>query len=252
MRLAALVPLLSFTKWVHHFTRVITYHHSLSDEAEGIACVTFILVIQFLFSHLPLQTPKPLRPGVEPHQHHHNSHPSNNHVDRHETHHKGRIRLRHYCCALANTIRTVQEYGDLQKTPIEGVKIQLASESDMHQWNVYIDGPKGSAYEVRLAPSLPSLREPLHTLPFPSPPNPRLNFPTDLLLARKREAYSTSTSPSPQTTPSNRPPSPSKQKSTTPTSPTTTRAPCAWACSGPTNGSPRRRSSACSRLPAAC
>lgn len=41
-----------------------------------------------------------------------------------------------------------QEYGDLQKTPLEGIKISLVSEADLHQWQILMDGPKGSAYEV--------------------------------------------------------------------------------------------------------
>lgn len=41
-----------------------------------------------------------------------------------------------------------QEYADLQKKPVDGVKIVLPSEADMHQWQIYMDGPKASPYEV--------------------------------------------------------------------------------------------------------
>ena len=42
-----------------------------------------------------------------------------------------------------------QEYSELQKKPLEGMKISLPSEADMHQWQILIDGPKGSPYEVQ-------------------------------------------------------------------------------------------------------
>ena len=42
----------------------------------------------------------------------------------------------------------IKEFGDLQRKPLEGMKISLASEADMHQWQILIDGPKGSPYEV--------------------------------------------------------------------------------------------------------
>ena len=43
-----------------------------------------------------------------------------------------------------------QEYADLQNKPLEGIKITLPSEADMHQWQINMEGPKGSPYEVRL------------------------------------------------------------------------------------------------------
>ena len=33
---------------------------------------------------------------------------------------------------------------------MDGIKIGLVSESDMHQWQILLDGPKGSAYEVNI------------------------------------------------------------------------------------------------------
>jgi len=41
-----------------------------------------------------------------------------------------------------------KEYADLQKKPLEGIKIVLPAEADMHQWQIHMDGPKGSPYEV--------------------------------------------------------------------------------------------------------
>ncbi|KAL2043928.1 hypothetical protein N7G274_003448 [Stereocaulon virgatum] len=43
--------------------------------------------------------------------------------------------------------RIVKEYSELQKNPPLGMKISLPSEADMHQWQILIDGPKGSPYE---------------------------------------------------------------------------------------------------------
>jgi len=43
---------------------------------------------------------------------------------------------------------STKEYAELQKKPLEGMKISLPSEADMHQWQILIDGPKGSPYEV--------------------------------------------------------------------------------------------------------
>ena len=42
----------------------------------------------------------------------------------------------------------IKEYSDLQKKPLDGMKISLPSEADMHQWQILLDGPKGSPYEV--------------------------------------------------------------------------------------------------------
>ena len=47
------------------------------------------------------------------------------------------------------TDHLIKEYSELQKKPLDGMKISLASESDMHQWQILLDGPKGSPYEVR-------------------------------------------------------------------------------------------------------
>ena len=41
---------------------------------------------------------------------------------------------------------------------MDGIKISLPNEADMHQWQVLIDGPKGSAYEVLRTPF-----NPIHT-----------------------------------------------------------------------------------------
>lgn len=44
---------------------------------------------------------------------------------------------------------SLQEYSELQKNQLEGIKISLVSEADLHQWQILMEGPKGSAYEVR-------------------------------------------------------------------------------------------------------
>lgn len=49
---------------------------------------------------------------------------------------------------LQRTNYSTKEYAELQKKPLEGMKISLPSEADMHQWQILIDGPKGSPYEV--------------------------------------------------------------------------------------------------------
>lgn len=41
-----------------------------------------------------------------------------------------------------------KEYAELQKKPLEGMRISLPSEADIHQWQILVDGPKGSPYEV--------------------------------------------------------------------------------------------------------
>ncbi|MDI1492243.1 MAG: hypothetical protein OHK93_003455 [Ramalina farinacea] len=43
--------------------------------------------------------------------------------------------------------RIAKEFGDLQKTPLDGIKIILPNEADMLQWQITMEGPKGSAYE---------------------------------------------------------------------------------------------------------
>ena len=50
-----------------------------------------------------------------------------------------------------------QEYADIQRKPLDGMRISLPSEADIHQWQILIDGPKGSPYEVcRLPAQLPT------------------------------------------------------------------------------------------------
>ncbi|MCJ1276622.1 Ubiquitin-conjugating enzyme E2 L3 [Puttea exsequens] len=48
---------------------------------------------------------------------------------------------------MAAQKRIGKEYAELQKRPLDGMKISLPNEGDMHQWQILIDGPKGSAYE---------------------------------------------------------------------------------------------------------
>ena len=48
-----------------------------------------------------------------------------------------------------------QEYADIQKKPLDGMRVSLPSEADIHQWQILIDGPKGSPYEVCDLPLFP-------------------------------------------------------------------------------------------------
>ncbi|CAF9922851.1 MAG: Ubiquitin-conjugating enzyme E2 L3 [Alectoria fallacina] len=43
--------------------------------------------------------------------------------------------------------RITKEYADIQKKPLDGMRISLPSEADIHQWQILIDGPRGSPYE---------------------------------------------------------------------------------------------------------
>ncbi|GMF69144.1 unnamed protein product [Aspergillus oryzae] len=42
----------------------------------------------------------------------------------------------------------------IAKSPPEGITVELANESDIYQWKVYMDGPEGSPFLVKL--SLPT------------------------------------------------------------------------------------------------
>jgi len=41
-----------------------------------------------------------------------------------------------------------QELAEVTTSPPEGVKISLVDESNLHNWNVTMDGPEGSPYAV--------------------------------------------------------------------------------------------------------
>ena len=56
---------------------------------------------------------------------------------------------------LIKLIFLSQEYADIQRKPLDGMRISLPSEADIHQWQILIDGPKGSPYEVSRLPSQP-------------------------------------------------------------------------------------------------
>jgi ubiquitin-protein ligase len=50
----------------------------------------------------------------------------------------------------------LQELGELLKTPPPGVTVALADESNLHKWDVWMEGPEKSPYSVT-ASSLSSL-----------------------------------------------------------------------------------------------
>lgn len=43
----------------------------------------------------------------------------------------------------------VQELSELVESPPPGIKVELADESDIYKWKVYMEGPEGSPYQVR-------------------------------------------------------------------------------------------------------
>ncbi|GAB1193294.1 hypothetical protein APSETT444_002497 [Aspergillus pseudonomiae] len=42
--------------------------------------------------------------------------------------------------------RIAKELAELTASPPEGITVELANESDIYQWKVYMDGPEGSPY----------------------------------------------------------------------------------------------------------
>lgn len=44
----------------------------------------------------------------------------------------------------------MQELGDITREPPPGMKVRLADESNVHVWEILIDGPEQSAYAACL------------------------------------------------------------------------------------------------------
>ncbi|KAF7586610.1 hypothetical protein BBP40_008617 [Aspergillus hancockii] len=42
--------------------------------------------------------------------------------------------------------RIAKELAELTESPPEGITVELANESDLYQWRVYMEGPEGSPY----------------------------------------------------------------------------------------------------------
>lgn len=50
-----------------------------------------------------------------------------------------------------------QEFSELVESPPPGITVELADESDLYNWKVYMKGPEGSPYQVRCPyPKLPT------------------------------------------------------------------------------------------------
>lgn len=47
----------------------------------------------------------------------------------------------------------------MTSSPPAGIKVSLVDESNVHNWNVVLDGPEGSPYAVPIPQSLPSERQ---------------------------------------------------------------------------------------------
>lgn len=131
-----------------------------------------------------------------------------------------------------------QEYGEIQASPLHGMKVTVPDESNMHKWEIAMEGPEQSVYAV--------------CLPGDNPLG--VTLARDLNEADKhcRAATSSSHSPCPTTTHSSRPSSSSPPRSTTQMSPTTARAPCASACCVQRSGSRQTRSRQSSTWSASC
>ncbi|PLN74861.1 ubiquitin-protein ligase [Aspergillus taichungensis] len=43
--------------------------------------------------------------------------------------------------------RIAKELAELVESPPEGIKVELADESDLYLWNVYMEGPEGSPFQ---------------------------------------------------------------------------------------------------------
>ena len=113
---------------------------------------------------------------------------------------------------ITSTDSLIQELAEITRSPPDGIRVSLISESDIHKWQILMDGPSQSPYAV----CLPFLH--LCSLQI---------LLTNTSPGSFRAGHSPSTSSSQPTTPSSRRPSPSKPRSTTQTSPMTTKAPCA-------------------------
>lgn len=45
--------------------------------------------------------------------------------------------------------RIAKELSELTDSPPEGITVQLADESNLYSWKVFMEGPEGSPYHVR-------------------------------------------------------------------------------------------------------
>ncbi|KAE8367716.1 ubiquitin-conjugating enzyme/RWD-like protein [Aspergillus caelatus] len=59
---------------------------------------------------------------------------------------RGYIPMVGYVTILLSDKRIAKELAELTESPPEGITVELANESDIYQWKVYMDGPEGSPY----------------------------------------------------------------------------------------------------------
>lgn len=46
----------------------------------------------------------------------------------------------------------VQELAELMESPPTGIKVELADESDVYKWKVFMKGPEDTPYQVHFPP----------------------------------------------------------------------------------------------------
>lgn len=56
----------------------------------------------------------------------------------------------HYTLHNSRLLISLKELGEIQSDPPEGIKVSLKDDSDLHTWQILMDGPEQSAYAVRL------------------------------------------------------------------------------------------------------
>jgi hypothetical protein len=56
-----------------------------------------------------------------------------------------------------NAAHLHQELAELVESPPAGITVELANESNLYEWKVYMEGPENSPYAVRTPVSTPCL-----------------------------------------------------------------------------------------------
>jgi len=72
------------------------------------------------------------------------------------------------------TARLTKELKELMKNPVEGFKVELVDESNLFDWQVYIQGPPGTDYEGGIFKALMNFPE-----EYPNAP-PKMKFISDM------------------------------------------------------------------------
>lgn len=83
----------------------------------------------------------------------------------------------------------LQELTEVTKDPPPSMKVQLVDESDVHVWEVLIDGPEQSVYAVSTPDDLPfTLRKDSHAVIFAGRPVPPAHHPSQGLPLQAADA----------------------------------------------------------------